>query len=409
MPHAIFVAPEFPANQRRFVRGLKNVGARVTGIGDTRPEHLDPEIRSLLDGYEHVPHLADEDAMVAAVRRIQKRGPWVDRLESTVEAHMLTTARVRERTGIPGLPYETVRVCRDKFVMKQELRKRGIPCARNAVVHTAADAIRFVEEVGFPVILKPRDGAGAHATYRIEDPGQLARALDETGLRRGRQFFTMEEFVQGHEGFFDTLTVNGRVVFEAVTHYYPNVLEAMRTRWISPQMVTTNRLDAPGYGELRQFGRRVIAELGLTTTATHMEWFFGPKGLSFSEIGARPPGCNFWDLYCAANDLDLYTEWARAVMYNAVDHSPSRRFAAGLIALRPSQDGRIAGYSGVEELQRKYGELVFKAHLPPVGHPTQPVEAGYLANAYVCVRHPDYDVVRSVLDEIGQTLKVWAH
>jgi hypothetical protein len=40
-----------------------------------------------------------------------------------------------------------------------------------------------------------------------------------------------------------------------------------------------------------------------------MEWFFGPRGLKFSEIGCRPPGVGVWDLYCAANDFDLYREW----------------------------------------------------------------------------------------------------
>ena len=95
-------------------------------------------------------------------------------------------------------------------------------------------------------------------------------------------------------------------------------------------------------------------------------------------------------------------------MHGRVEQRPSRRYAAGLIALRPSQDGRIAGYSGVEEMQQKYGENIFRAHLPPVGHHTQPVEAGYLANAYICVRHPNYDMVRAILDDIGQSVKVWA-
>ena len=102
MPHVIFVAPAHPPGQRRFVRGLKKVGARVTGIGDTPPEHLDPELQYLLDGYEVVGDLSDEDALEAAVRRVQSRGPWVDRLEATLEPHLLAAARVRARTAIPG-------------------------------------------------------------------------------------------------------------------------------------------------------------------------------------------------------------------------------------------------------------------------------------------------------------------
>ncbi len=408
MAHIIFVAPHFPAGQRRFVRGLKAVGAMVTGIGDLPVEHLDSELRHLLDGYEYVPNLLDEDAMYEAVVRIQERGPWVDRLEATIESHMITTARVRERTDIPGLSTDQVFLCRDKFVMKEFLRDRGIPCAANAVCSQADEARSFVAEHGFPIVLKPRDGAGAAATYKIDTAEELEAALSDVGLDRGEANFTVEQFVTGHEGFYDTLTVDGEVVHEFVTHYYPNVLEAMRTRWISPQMVHTNRIGADGYDELRAFGRKVIKELGLGTTATHMEWFAGSMGLWFSEIGARPPGCNHWDLYCEANGIDLYREWARAICGLPPEERISRQYAAGLINLRPSCDGVIVGYEGVERMQRNYGAGIFKLRLPPVGSRTQPIEAGYLANAYVCVRHPDYDGLREVLDDIGRTVKVIA-
>ena len=38
--------------------------------------------------------------------------------------------------------------------------------------------------------------------------------------------------------------------------------------------------------------------------------------------------------------------------------------------------------------------------------PTQPIEAGYMANAWMRVKHHDYDQLRAMLDAVGQTLKV---
>jgi hypothetical protein len=219
----------------------------------------------------------------------------------------------------------------------------------------------------------------------------------------------VEEFVEGHEGFYDTITIDGQVAMDFVSHYYPNVLEAMRTRWISPQFISTNRIDtAPEYEELRDMGRRVIAALGISTSATHMEWFFGPKGLKFSEIGCRPPGVGAWDLYSAGNDMDIYREWANAVTGGETGTVPSRRYASGMVALRPERDGSITGFSGVEELQQRFGEWVIDAHLPSPGTATQPVAAGYMANAYVRMRHPDYDTLRGMLDTVGRTLHVHA-
>ena len=155
-------------------------------------------------------------------------------------------------------------------------------------------------------------------------------------------------------------------------------------------------------------GARVNAALGIGTSATHMEWFFGPKGLRFSEIGCRPPGVGAWDLYSAGNDLDLYREWANAIVHGHVAARPSRQYATGIVALRPDRDGQITGYSGVDEVQARSGEWVIDSHLPPPGTPTQPVEAGYMANAYVRMRHPDYDVLREMLDDVGRSVKVHA-
>ncbi len=404
--HVVFVEPAFPRNQREFVCALHAAGAAVTGIGERPPEYLDDQLRHWLYKYEQVPSVVHEQSMLETVRRVQRRG-HVDRLEATVEAHIMPTARVREACGIPGTSVKTSFLCRDKPAMKQALREAGIPTARSAGVASRDEVSAFVRDVGLPVILKPRDAAGAAGTYRVTDQGQLERALAESGIERGVPY-AIEEFVEGHEGFYDTITIDGRVVHEFVTHYYPNVLEAMRTRWISPVFITTNRIDAPGYQEVKDLGRRVIGTLEIGTSATHMEWFFGPKGLKFSEIGCRPPGVGAWDLYCAANDFDLYREWAMAIVHGRIRKRPSRRFSAAMINLRPQRDGRITGYSGLDELRQRFGDCIIDSHFPPPGSSTQPVEAGYMANAWLRMRHPDYDTLREILTWVGENVRIHA-
>ncbi len=402
--NVIFVEPGFPHNQREFTRALHAIGARVIGIGERSLDWLDDEVKSWLAGYEQVSSVTNEAALRDAVRRVQTR-LWVDRLEATVEAHVLVIAKVREACTIPGTSVRTTYLCRDKVAMKQALRDAGVPCAASAAVATRAEARDFAAQFGFPLILKPRDAAGASGIQRVDNRDQLDQLLNTFD---DGPAIAIEEFVQGHEGYYDTLSIDGRVVHDFITHYYPNVLEAMRTRWISPQMVTTNRMDAPDYAELREMGGRVNQALGIATSATHMEWFFGPKGLRFSEIGCRPPGVGQWDVYCAANEFDLYREWALAVTHGRAEHAPTRRYAGGMIALRPDRDGHIVGYDGVEEIFHRFGEGVVASHFPEPGTPTQPVEAGYMANAWMRIRHPDYDALRAILDTVGQTIQVRA-
>jgi len=405
--HVVLIEPRFPANQKQFVRALAEVGVRVTAIGEGSKSSLDDDLKRWLTHYEEVSNVTDEGQVLAALRHIQGHAQ-VDRLEATIEAHIMPTAKVREAAGIPGTSVRTAFLCRDKPSMKEVLREGGVPCAQSIAAVSLEEVAAFAERVGFPLILKPRDGAGASGATRVDSVAEIEPALRALGVGHGRSV-AVEEFLSGHEGFYDTLTLAGEVQHEFISHYYPNVLDAMRTRWISPQLISTNRVDgAPGYDEVKALGRKVIALLGIESSATHMEWFFGPRGLKFSEIGCRPPGVRAWDLHNVGNDMDLYREWARCIAGVGPRERPSRRYAAGMIALRPSQDGRIAGYQGAELLGRDFARNLIDFYLPPEGTPTQPVAAGYMANAWVRMKHESYDELRKILDVVGQNVKVWA-
>jgi carbamoylphosphate synthase large subunit len=402
----IFIEPSFPYNQREFVRGLHEAGASVIGIGERPQEHLADDVKHWLSHYVQVKSVVHEPSLLKAVQHVQGL-VYVDRLEATVEAHIMAAAHVREAAGIPGTSVRTAYLCRDKPAMKEVLREAGIPCAKSTRADDPQAARDFAARVGYPLIIKPPAGAGASGTWKVRDERQLEQVLVESGCSDGQEI-AIEEFIEGHEGYLDTLTINGEVTHEFITHYYPNVLTAMRERWISPQMVTTNRIEAPGYREVRQMARDVIRILDIGTSATHMEWFAGPRGLRFSEIGCRPPGVGQWDVYNTANDFDLYLEWASALTHGRAHRAPSRRYAAGMIALRPSCDGRIIRYSGIDAIQQQFGDCIVASHLPPPGSATQPVEGGYMANAWIRVRHPDYDALRQIMNTIGETVKVHA-
>lgn len=402
--HIVFIEPRFPANQRQFIRGLAEVGATITAIGEGSKDSLDDELRHYLTHYHEVTNVTSEKQVLDAVQQIS-RHKQIDRLEAVVEAHIMTCAKVREAAGIPGTSVRTAFLCRDKPAMKEVLRAGGVPTAASTAASTAGEVRAFIEQHGYPIIMKPRDGAGASGATRVDSNADLEAALSALG---GNRSIAVEEFIEGHEGFLDTLTLRGQVVHDFATHYYPGVLEAMRTRWISPQFITTNRIAEPGYDEVRAMAQKVITLLGIETSATHMEWFSGPKGLKFSEIGCRPPGVRAWDLYNVANDMDLYREWASFMNFAKPGQYPSRRLAAGIIALRPTRDGRITHYDGLAKVREMFGQYLIDWHIPHEGTPTGPVEAGYMANAWIRLKHENYDTLRHMLDLVGQTVKVHA-
>src|SRR5438034_2773107 len=172
----VFVEPFFPSNQRQFPRALAEAGATVIGIGEYPADALDDQLKGWLHHYERVPSVTDVEAMTRAVRWVQDK-LWVDRLEATIEAHTLAAAQVREACTIPGTSVRTAWLCRDKPSMKQVLREADVPTAASAGASTAAEVAAFAEQVGYPVILKPRSGAGASGTVRVDSVSELDSAL----------------------------------------------------------------------------------------------------------------------------------------------------------------------------------------------------------------------------------------
>src|SRR5918995_6013637 len=178
--NVVFVDPAFPPTQRQFVRALAEVGATVIGIGERPAEWLDDELRSWMAHYHVVPSVTDVGVVTDAVRWIQGR-LWVDRLEATIEAHTMAAAQVRETCTIPGTSVRTAWLCRDKPSMKEALRAAGVPTAASTGAHNAAEVYEFADTIGYPLILKPRTGAGALDTTRVDSKAELDSALGRFG------------------------------------------------------------------------------------------------------------------------------------------------------------------------------------------------------------------------------------
>ncbi len=398
----LFIAPETSVYALRFVHALRSAGARVYGVGHSARERLSPDLRRALAGYAPTRSILDGTDLARIAREIAPASGFA-RIETIDEPAVVSAAYVRSVLGIPGTSVETAILSRDKAVMKERLRACDVPCAASERVDEPAKAREFVEREGFPVVLKPIDGFGTLETFRCGDARELERALERLKPAPNRPAI-VEEFVEGHEGFLDAVVVDGKVVHDFVGHYYPSCLEALQDRAICPKIACTNRMDSSGYAELRAVGQRAIEALGIQDGATHTEWFFGPKGLKISEVGARPAGERIWDMHAHGNEFDLYGAWADSVLHARASGTPTRKYATGSVQIRPPQGGVFAGHEGVDVVRRELGDAIFDSEVPRPGAPTSPLTAGWHANTWFRVRDEDYDRLQRNLEFVARTV-----
>jgi len=398
----LFLSPETSVYALRFIDALRRSGARVHGIGHSTREQLSPELARALESYARARSVLEGSDLARIAREIAPKSGFA-RVETIDEPAVVSAAHVRSVLGLPGTTVEAAILSRDKAAMKARLRSRDIPCAASERVEDDATARTFAEREGYPVVLKPVDGFGTLETFRCENSIELERALLRSKPSKDRPG-VVEEFIEGHEGFLDAVVVDGRVVHDFVGHYYPSCLEALQDRAIRPKIACTNRMDSSGYVELRAVNQRVIEALGIRDGATHMEWFFGPKGLKVSEIGARPAGERIWDLHAAGNEFDLYGAWADSVLHGRASGTPTRKFATGSVQIRPPKDGVFAGHDGVERVKRELGDALLECEVPPPGAKTLPLTAGWHANTWFRVRDEDYDRMQRTLEFVARTV-----
>jgi hypothetical protein len=403
MANAVFVAPFLlPATVRFIAAAAFLPDVRLGLISQDPEERLPDDVRSALSGHYRVADGTDAQQIADATRFMASRLGSVDRLVGMLEQLQVPLGEVRDALGIPGMGAEVAHNFRDKARMKTVFEANGVPCARHRLAHSAAEARSAAAELGYPLVAKPPAGAGARSTFRIENDTQLERWLrvDPPGDRNP---VLLEQVVVGDEHSFDSVLIDGDLVWHSISRYLPTPLEVIENPWIQWAVLLPRDISGEAFDPIRHHAVAGLRALGLRTGLTHMEWFRRPNGdIAISEVAARPPGAQFTSLLSYAHDVDMYAAWARLEIFGDFT-PPERRYAVGAAYLRGQGNGSVVGIHGLDILQRELGDLVVEAQLPRQG---QPASGTYEGEGHVILRHPETSVVEAGLRRVVEVARV---
>lgn len=401
----LLISPGYPDEMPHFTRALAEVGASVHGLGDQPASALPERVRHSLASYTEVSSLWDEAAVLDQVARLPGSGK-IERIECLWEPCMILAARLRELLGVTGASVRRTLRFRDKELMKQALDQAGLRTPRHVRARSVAACWEAAERLGFPLILKPISGAGSADTYRVTDAGELRAVLPR--LLHVHEV-SVEEFVDGREFTFDTITIGGEIAFYNIAWYRPRPLVARTNEWISPQVIALRQVDQPELAAGVELGRAVIAALGVDTAFTHMEWYQKSDGeVVFGEIGLRPPGARQVDQMNYACDIDVYRQWARAVTGQGFDARFERLYNVATVYKRAQGHGRIVKIDGLDGINARFGQHVVWNALLQVGQERRNWRHTLVSDGFLMLRHPDLDKTLAMADEVGTNLRLYA-
>ena len=320
MKNFIFISPNFPTNYWKFCAELKKNGMNVLGIGDCPYDQLMPELRGALNEYYKVSSLENYDEVFRAVAFLTYKHGKIDWLESNNEYWLERDAMLRTAFNITtGFHTEDMQPVKYKSAMKANYAKAGIKTARWHIVRDYTGCKDFIAEVGYPVIVKPDNGCGAEATYKLRNFTELKEFYAEPHNVR----YIMEEYINGTIVSFDGVADSHCVPLFYTSNVFPTPLLDIVSQNGDLSYWTQKSVPAA----LKDVGFRTIKAFGAKSRFFHCEFFqlnedkpgLGKKGDYVAlEVNMRPAGGYTPDMINYANSVDCYQIWADMVCYDEV-------------------------------------------------------------------------------------------
>ena len=378
MKNVVFISPNFPTNYWQFCRELRNNGLNVLGVGDQPYDDLMPELRASLTEYYKVSNLENYDEVYRAVAFFIHKYGRIDWLESNNEYWLEKDAALRTDFHITsGFQTEDMPRIKYKSKMKKYYQKVGIPTAR---YHLVTDDIKkcraFLKKVGYPVVVKPDNGVGAAATYKLKNDEDLVAFM---ASRPAGVPYIMEEFVNAEVNSYDAIIDSeGNPIFETGNVTPNSVMDIVNNNDNSIYYIVK---DLPE--DTREAGRATVKSFGVKSRFVHFEFFrlnedhegLGKKGQIMAlEVNMRPCGGFTPDMINFAHSTNVYKIWADMI---AFDHSEKEVGEHQFCAFAGRRDGKDFKLDH-DALMAKYG-----SHMRMVGRIPEALSGAMADQMYI--------------------------
>ena len=364
----IFVSPHFPHTYWQFCDRLRRIGVNVLGIGDAPYDSLEGPLKAALTEYYRVDSLEDYDQVYRAVAFLAFKYGKIDWIESMNEYWLEQDARLRTDFHITtGIRADRIRFIKEKSLMKKQYLEAGIPTARQHIVSDAEAGKAFIQQVGYPVIVKPDIGVGATHTWKLENDADLEAFYSHLPAAP----YVMEEFIQGEICSYDAiLDSRCEPLFESMT-VWPPVMDIVNK---DLDLMYYTCPDVPE--KLRKLGRKTVKAFGVDRRFVHLEFFRltkARKGLGrvgdfvALEVNMRPAGGYTPDMMDYAHSTDVYQIYADMVAFNTRKVPESGEHYYCVYASR--KDGHTYARTH-EEIMARYGDkMMMQEEMPPMNWP----------------------------------------
>ncbi|MEN9797616.1 MAG: carbamoyl-phosphate synthase, large subunit [Pseudomonadota bacterium] len=286
-PIVIGQACEFDYSGTQAVKALRAEGVEVVLLnGNPATVMTDPEFanRTYIE-----PITVEAAERIIAEEKPDALLPTMGGQTALNLAKALAEAGILEKYGVKliGASLEAINKAEDRQLFKAAMEKIGVPMARSAYVDSMAGALKALEDIGFPAIIRPSFTLGGTG-------GGIARtreefvAICEHGLRASpNSTLLIEESLLGWKEYeLEVIrdTADNALIICSIENFDPMGVHTGDSITVAPAQTLTDK----EYQQLRTASLRIIREIGVDTGGSNIQFAVNPKDGRYIVIEMNP-------------------------------------------------------------------------------------------------------------------------
>jgi [lysine-biosynthesis-protein LysW]--L-2-aminoadipate ligase len=199
---------------------------------------------------------------------------------SVSHTRSLYATRCFAHYGVPTVNApEVVEVAGDKILSSLRLAERGVPTPRTVIALSPEAAMRAIEQIGYPAVLKPAVGSWGRLMAKVDDAEEAEQILEHKAALTSplHSVIYVQEYVRKPDRDLRVFVVGDEVVAAMYRRSADWRTNAARGASTEPAPVTD---------ELRELSLRAAAAMGGGILAVDL--MEAPDGLTVHEVNPTP-------------------------------------------------------------------------------------------------------------------------
>lgn len=298
----------------------------------------------------------DRETLLPGLVRLH-RDERFDGVLSCCDYYLDAVAEAAEALDLPGAPPASVKVARQKHLMREACLRAGLPGPAFLATGSLDEARRFADRIGFPLVVKAVHLCAGEQVSCVYDQAELDQAFQSIAeqplnIREQKRpsEVLIEEYLEGEEFSVETCTYHGVTGVIGVTDKsltgHPCFIES-GVMHPAPLKKSERTL-------LSKFVCQALTAVGYTHGLTHTEVKLTKEGPRIVEINVRMGGSYLFEVIERVTGVDFCEATVNLALDRLPNITPQETGirSAALRFLLPPDAGTISAILGVDSVLR---------------------------------------------------------